>query len=98
MQPALVKLQNRQSLTAAEMTGAMEAIAGAEHIVPYLDMPFQHIADGVLRVDPASSAAKAAEGILKCRFLPWFDAAGLGDLFTLGGIARLQRHIFVQGK
>jgi ribosomal protein S12 methylthiotransferase len=29
--------------------GAMEAIAGAEHIVPYLDMPFQHIADGVLR-------------------------------------------------
>ncbi|OGW92398.1 MAG: anthranilate phosphoribosyltransferase [Omnitrophica bacterium RIFCSPHIGHO2_02_FULL_63_14] len=26
MQPALVKLQNRQSLTAAEMTGAMEAI------------------------------------------------------------------------
>jgi ribosomal protein S12 methylthiotransferase len=29
--------------------GAMEAIAGAEHLVPYLDMPFQHIADGVLR-------------------------------------------------
>ena len=29
--------------------GAMAAIAGAEHIVPYLDMPFQHISDGVLK-------------------------------------------------
>lgn len=29
--------------------GAMEAMAEARHIVPYLDMPFQHIADGVLK-------------------------------------------------
>jgi ribosomal protein S12 methylthiotransferase len=29
--------------------GAMEALAGSRHIVPYLDMPFQHIADPVLR-------------------------------------------------
>ena len=29
--------------------GALDALAGAEHIVPYLDMPFQHISDGVLR-------------------------------------------------
>ena len=29
--------------------GALDALAGARHIVPYLDMPFQHIADGVLR-------------------------------------------------
>jgi ribosomal protein S12 methylthiotransferase len=29
--------------------GAMAAIAGAEHIVPYIDMPFQHISDAVLK-------------------------------------------------
>ena len=28
---------------------ALEVLASARHIVPYLDMPFQHIADGVLR-------------------------------------------------
>lgn len=29
--------------------GAMDAVAESRHIVPYLDMPFQHISDGVLR-------------------------------------------------
>jgi len=29
--------------------GVMDAVAGSRHIVPYLDMPFQHISDGVLR-------------------------------------------------
>ncbi len=29
--------------------GALDALAGATHIVPYLDMPFQHISDTVLR-------------------------------------------------
>lgn len=29
--------------------GVMDAMAGSRHIVPYVDMPFQHIADGVLR-------------------------------------------------
>ncbi|MCH8887582.1 MAG: 30S ribosomal protein S12 methylthiotransferase RimO [SAR324 cluster bacterium] len=29
--------------------GALDALAGATHIVPYLDMPFQHISDSVLR-------------------------------------------------
>jgi ribosomal protein S12 methylthiotransferase len=29
--------------------GAMDAIAESRHVVPYLDMPFQHISDGVLR-------------------------------------------------
>jgi ribosomal protein S12 methylthiotransferase len=29
--------------------GAMEAVAESRHVVPYLDMPFQHISDGVLR-------------------------------------------------
>ncbi len=46
--------------------GAMEAIAGAAHIVPYLDMPFQHIAGGVLRdmnrrITEAQIRAKLAE-------------------------------------
>jgi ribosomal protein S12 methylthiotransferase len=27
----------------------LEALAGSRHVVPYLDMPFQHIDDGVLR-------------------------------------------------
>jgi ribosomal protein S12 methylthiotransferase len=29
--------------------GAIAALAGSRHVVPYLDMPFQHIADGVLK-------------------------------------------------
>ncbi len=59
------------------------------------DSPLATFKEGVLKTDPASSAAKVAEGILKCRFQAWWEATLVGDMFTLAAIARLQAFLHV---
>lgn len=44
----------------------MDVMAGAQHIVPYLDMPLQHIADGMLRRMRRGKGGKATRELLRC--------------------------------
>ncbi len=55
-----------------------------------LESELQNDGDGyIFREDSLKPASKAAEGILKCRMIPWKQAAQLGDMFTVAAVGRL---------
>jgi ADP-ribose pyrophosphatase YjhB (NUDIX family) len=45
--------------------------------------------DGVVKPNAESKAAKLAEQILGCRFIPYAKALQLGDMFTVAAVGRL---------
>lgn len=49
-------------------------------------------APGVLDSSPEAERSRTAEAIAHARFIPWWEAARLGDLFTGAAVARLLAH------
>jgi len=42
--------------------------------------------------------SKSAEGIMDAKFIPWQNAALLGDLFTRAGVTSLLTHLVSEGR
>ncbi len=64
-----------------------------------LELPSDMVArdGGALRLAPgavsaASRRSRLAEQIGATRFVPWYDATRVGDLFTVAAVARLLDH------
>jgi 8-oxo-dGTP pyrophosphatase MutT (NUDIX family) len=52
----------------------------------------------VLNEKVVTPVSKAAEGIMGSRFIPWTEAAKLGDMMTLSALSRLLVYLFSEGK
>lgn len=52
----------------------------------------------VLDEKVVTPVSKAAEGIMGSRFIPWMEAAELGDMMTLSALSRLLAYLFSEGK
>jgi len=85
-----------------------EAGAGVRFFAAELHPQQMTTKDGETIVDPrhlqageageAGEAARRLEAISKLVFIPWVEAARVGDMFTVAGVARLLAHLRTAGR